>query len=137
MQQERPSTPPVRRECGCCNPDCEWPSLQTGALHRCRKTLSWAHSICCVEVKVNREWVIVDDSENVPTAFSGKRFPASLLPEDARVAGAHGENGDNDWAWSGFSEIYLGCLPTLIERGRVLTESTRDSTLDREAGPSI
>jgi hypothetical protein len=137
MQRKRPSTPPVRQEHGYCNPDCEWPSLETRALHKCRKTLSWAHSICCVEVKVNREWVIVDDSDKSPTKFSGKRFPASLLPDDSRAAGARDENGDDNWAWSGFSEICLGCLPTLIERGRALAKSTRDSTLDREASPSV
>ena len=31
----------------------------------------------------------------------------------------------------------FGCLPTLIERGRALDESTCDSTLDREDGPSV
>ena len=108
LQQERPSTPPVRQECGCCNPECEGPSLETRAFHKSRKTLSWAHSICCVEARVNREWVIVDDSDKVPTEFLGKRFPVSLLPEDSQTAGACNKNGNNDWALSGFSGICLG-----------------------------
>ena len=94
MQPKQPPTPRARRNCGCCNPGCGFANLETNGMHKCRNTLSWAHAPCCIEVKVDSKWVTVVDNEGNSPQYAGKQFPASLLPEDARAAGARNENGN-------------------------------------------
>ena len=111
LQQDEIQTDvlPVRRECGCCHPGCTFDGLATTGTHRCRSTLSWTHAPCCVEVKVDLKWVTVADTA---LPYANQKFPASLRPADCRAVNNH----DSGWDCS-FSQICLGCLPGLLERG--------------------